>query len=245
MNLHILGSNSFGNCYVLETATEALIIEAGLRMQIVKKALRWQINKVVGAIISHEHNDHAGHVAEMVATGIRVLALQEVFDTHGLTGRMFTKAVEPFKGYKLGNFKLQPVPVAHDVPCVGWIVQHPDMGKLLFITDTVTFGYKVAGLNVVMIEANYADDIVAENIANGTMPEAMRPRLLNSHMEIGQTKAILADNDLSECEQIILIHLSDGNADEARFVREVQEQTGKAVCAANAGMTIDISKNPY
>lgn len=245
MNLHILGSNSFSNCYILESRTEALIIEAGVRMADVKKALRWQMNKVVGCVVTHEHNDHAGHVADMVATGVRVLALQEVFNTHGLAGKPFTKAVEPFKGYRIGGFLLQPVPVQHDVPCVGWIIQHADMGKLLFITDTVTFGYRVDGLNVVMIEANYADDIVAENIANGSMPEAMRPRLLNSHMEIGQTKAILADHDLTDVNAIVLVHLSDGNADEERFIREVQEQTGKTVYAANAGMTIDISKTPY
>lgn len=245
MNLHILGSNSLGNCYILETDTEALILEAGVRMSNVKKALRWQMRKVVGAVITHEHNDHAGHVAEMTASGVTVLALKEVFSSHGLDGKPFTKEIVGGKGYKLGNFKILAVPVKHDVPCLGYVIQHPDMGKLLFITDTVTFDYIVPHLNTVMIEANYADDIVNENIANGDMPEAMRPRLINSHMEIGQTKAILRDNDLSEVGNIILIHLSDGNADEERFVREVREQTGKVVYAANAGMTIDISLKPY
>ncbi len=245
MNLHILGSNSFGNCYVLETATEALILEAGVRMSNVKKALRWQMRKVVGAVITHQHNDHAGYVAEMTASGVMVLALRDVFSSHGLSGKSFTKEIEGGRGYKLGNFKILAVPVKHDVPCLGYIIQHPDMGKLLFITDTVTFDYVVPGLNTVMIEANYADDIVAENIANGDMPEAMLPRLINSHMEIEQTKAILRDNDLSEVVNIILIHLSDGNADEERFAREVREQTGKVVYAANAGMTIDISLKPY
>ena len=245
MNLHILGSNSLGNCYVLETATEALILEAGVRMSNVKKALRWHMRKVVGAVITHQHNDHAGYVAEMAASGGMVLALRDVFRSHGLSGKSFTKEIEGGRGYKLGNFKILALPVKHDVPCLGYIIQHPDMGKLLFITDTVTFDYVVPGLNTVMIEANYADDIVAENITNGDMPEAMRPRLINSHMEIEQTKAILADNDLSEVGNIILIHLSDGNADEQRFVREVHEQTGKIVYAANAGMTIDISLKPY
>lgn len=245
MKLHILGSNSFGNGYVLETATEALAIEVGKSIREVKKALKWRLNKLVGAICTHEHNDHAGHVAEFVASGITVLAPQEVFQTHGLAGKPFTKAVTPSKGYRLGNFKIQPVPVKHDVPCFGYIVQHPDMGKLLFITDTVTFDYIIPRLNVVMIEANYADDIVQRNIESGAMPEAMRPRLINSHMEIGQTKQILSEQDLSQVGSIILIHLSDGNSDEQRFVREVSEQTGKVVYAAQAGMTIDISKEPY
>ena len=54
-----------------------------------------------------------------------------------------------------------------------------------------------------------------------------------------------AENDLSHVDNVVLIHLSDGNADEARFVREVKELTGKAVCAARAGMTLDLSKTPY
>lgn len=245
MKLHILGSNSFGNCYVLETATEALIIEAGVRMANVKKALKWQMRKVVGAVISHEHNDHAGYVREMVASGVLVLALEEVFKSHNLEGKPFTKSIVPNKGYKVGNYKIFSVLVKHDVPCLGYIITHPDMGKLLFLTDTITLDVLVPGLNHILIEANYADDIVERNIASGDMPEAMRPRLLNSHMEIEQTKAILAENDLSQVDNIVLIHLSDGNADEERFVREVREQTGKVVYAANAGMTIDLSKQPY
>lgn len=245
MKLHILGSNSLGNCYILENDTEALIIEAGIRMSQVKKCLKWQIRKVAGAIITHEHNDHSGYVAEMVASGIRVLALEEVFRSHDLQGKAFTLPITPNKGYKVGNFKILAFPVFHDVPCVGYVINHQEMGKLLFITDTVTLDYSIPGLNHIMIEANYADDIVEKRIEAGLMPESMRPRLLNSHMEIEQTKAILSENDLSNVDNIILIHLSDGNSNEERFVKEVRELTGKPVYAAQAGMTIDLSLEPY
>ena len=119
------------------------------------------------------------------------------------------------------------------------------MGKLLFITDTVTLDYSIPGLNHIMIEANYADDIVEKRIEAGLMPISMRPRRLYSHMDISQTKAILAENDLSQVDNIVLIHLSDGNSDEKRFVREIRELTGKPVYAADAGMTIELSKEPY
>lgn len=245
MNLHILGSSSHGNCYILENDTEALIIEAGVKASEVKKALRWRLQKVVGAVVTHRHNDHAGYVPEFVASGIRVLALREVFVSHGLEDKPFTKDIKHGKGYRLGGFKVRAVAVMHDVPCVGYIIQHADIGKLLFVTDTVTFGYRIENLNTVMIEANYADDIIADNISHGRMPEMMRPRLLNSHMELSQTKDVLSENDLSQVGNIILIHLSDGNSDETRFVREVRELTGKPVYAAHKGMDIDISLNPY
>ena len=40
-------------------------------------------------------------------------------------------------------------------------------------------------------------------------------------------KELLKANDLSKVQQIWLLHLSDGNSDEKRFKREIQELTGK------------------
>lgn len=245
MNLHILGSSSHGNCYILETLDETLIIEAGVRMPEVKKALRFNLNKVVGAVISHAHNDHARYAKEMATSGVLVLANEDVLNTHGLSGKPFTKAIYPNKGYKIGGFKIFTIPVTHDVPCLAYVISHPNMGKLLFVTDTITLNTRVNGLNHIMIEANYADDILDDNIASDRVSAVMRPRLLNSHLEFEQTKVILSENDLSQVDNIILLHLSDVNSNEERFVREVREQTGKLVYAANKGMTINLSKIPY
>ena len=59
MVLKVLGSSSQGNCYILENRDEALIIEAGVRFIEVKKALGFDIRKVSGCLITHQHNDHA------------------------------------------------------------------------------------------------------------------------------------------------------------------------------------------
>ena len=47
MKLKCLGSGSSGNCYILENDSEALIIEAGIPFMTVKKALDFNINKIV------------------------------------------------------------------------------------------------------------------------------------------------------------------------------------------------------
>ena len=73
----------------------------------------------------------------------------------------------------------------------------------------------------------------------------MRPRLLKSHMEIETTKGLLSANDLSQTQNIVLIHLSDGNSNERRFIDEVVRLTGKQVFAANKGLAINLSKVPY
>ena len=251
MKLHVLGSNSFGNCYVLEAASGSLIVEAGVRFLEVKKALRFKINGIVGAIISHHHNDHAKYIGELVASGVLVLASEETLAAKQVLGSPFTRVIKPLHGIKAGDFKIVPISLSHSnndgtrCGCLGFVIDHPESGRILFATDTMKLDWVIPGLNHIMIEANYADDILTRNIEDGSVPISMRTRLLKSHMEIGTTKLILQDNDLSDVSNIILIHLSDGNSDEKRFVREVSELTGKCVYAANAGMTLDLSKEPY
>lgn len=245
MRLNVLGSDSNGNCYVLQTDKEALIIEAGVRFPEVKKALKWQLSKVVGAVITHEHNDHAKYVRDFVSNGITVLALSSVFKAKSIDSLSFRKEIEPMHGYIVGGFKVFAIPVCHDVPCVGFIIEHEDMGRMLFVTDTMMLEYRVPGLNHILLEANYAEDILDAKIEAGSVPLSMKPRLIHSHMEIETTKGILRANDLSGVNEIVLIHLSNGNSDERRFVREVQETSGKPVYAAVAGLELNLSINPY
>ena len=245
MRLNVLGSDSNGNCYVLQNDKEALIIEAGVRFSEVKKALKWQLSKVVGAVITHEHNDHAKYARDFVSNGITVLALSSVFKAKGIDSLSFRKEIEPMHGYIVGGFRVFAMPVCHDVPCVGFIIEHEDMGRMLFVTDTMMLEYRVPGLNHILLEANYAEDILDAKIEAGSVPLSMKPRLIHSHMEIETTKGILRANDLSGVNEIVLIHLSNGNSDERRFVREVQETSGKPVYAAVAGLELNLSINPY
>ena len=245
MKLNILGSNSAGNCYVLQSESEALIIEAGIDFRTVKKCLGFNLAKVSGAVITHQHGDHSKYVASFVKNGILTLALEDVFSSHGIFNHPYAKSIQTGKGYKVGNFYIQAFPVRHDVPCVGYLIRHSAFGKLLFITDTVTLDYTFSGLNQIMIEANYADDILDARLESESITLAQRNRVIESHMSIDTAKEILKRNDLSDVDNIILIHLSDGNSNEARFIREVTEQTGKRVFAADKGIEVELSNMPY
>lgn len=246
MELIVLGSNSQGNCYLLVGRDEVLIIEAGIKFSEVKKALNYDISNIVGCLISHEHNDHAGYYMEYLRFGFPVLFPEAVYMHKGYSVMSpFAKVVQPGKGYKVGNFKIIPFEVQHDVPAFGYQVDHPDMGRLVFLTDTFYCEYTFDNVTTWLIEANYADDILDKNIADGRVPPSMRPRLLKSHMELETTKGILQTNDLKHTQNIVLIHLSDGNSDETRFVREIGGLTGKPTIAAKKGVDLWIGKLPY
>lgn len=246
MELKVLGSNSQGNCYLLVGRDEVLIIEAGIKFAEVKKALNYNISNIVGCLVSHEHNDHAGFYMEYLGFGFPVLSPEAVYRHKGYSVMPpFAKIVLHGDCYKVGNFKVIPFEVQHDVPCFGYQVYHPEMGKLLFITDTMMIEYLFPDVEHWLIEANYADDILDKNIADGRMPPSMRPRLLKSHMELETTKGILSANRLSNTQNIVLIHLSDGNSDEKRFVREIAGLTGKPTIAAKKGTELWFGKLPY
>lgn len=245
MKLNILGSNSAGNCYVLQNDSEALIIEAGIDFRNVKKVLNFNLSKVSGAVITHQHGDHAKYVASFVKNGILTLALEDVFSSHDIFENSFAKSIKTGKGYKVGNFFIQAFPVQHDVPCVGYLIRHEEFGKLLFVTDTVAMNYTFDGLTEIMIEANYADDILDRRLEKDAITLVQRNRVIESHMSINTAKEILKRNDLSDVNNIILIHLSDGNSDEKRFIREVVELTGKHVVAADKGTVVELLNTPF
>lgn len=245
MKLKVLGSSSSGNCYILEASDGALIIECGMPLLEVKKALDFKIGRIAGAIVTHQHGDHSKFIAEYLKSAIRVCALKEVFDAHELKQRIFCKEIEPMHGYRIGTFNVFVVPVEHDVPCVGFVIEHAEMGKMLFVTDTMMFEYRIPNLSHMMIEANYSDEILDYNIENGITPASMRPRLLQSHMEIKTTENILLSSNLDTVNDIILIHLSHNNSDAEQFKKRIMQMTGKPVIIAKRGVCVDVSKEPY
>lgn len=239
MVLKVLGSSSQGNCYILENKNEALIIEAGVRFIEVKKALGFDIRKVSGCLITHQHNDHAKYVKAMVESGFPTLALEEVWTAKGVTGSR-AYCIERGKGYRFGRFKVLPFDACHDVPCVGYLIDHPETGRIMFLTDSCMCEYVFPGLNQVMIECNYSDAKLVEAINAGRTLPSQRERLMTSHMELNTCKGFLCANDLTNVANIVLLHLSDNNSDEKNFVSEIERQTGKVVYAAHTGLEIEL-----
>ncbi|MEI3055006.1 MAG: MBL fold metallo-hydrolase [Phocaeicola plebeius] len=241
MVLKVLGSSSQGNCYILENKNEALIIEAGVRFIEVKKALGFDIRKVSGCLITHQHNDHAKYVKAMVESGFPTLALEEVWTAKGVTGSR-AYCIERGKGYRFGRFKVLPFDACHDVPCVGYLIDHPETGRIMFLTDSCMCEYVFPGLNQVMIECNYSDAKLVEAINAGRTLPSQRERLMTSHMELNTCKGFLCANDLTNVANIVLLHLSDNNSDEKNFVSEIERQTGKVVYAAHTGLEIELDR---
>ncbi len=238
MQISIVGTGSKGNCYVIQNDNEALIIECGVRFSEVKKALGFNLKKVVGALVSHCHLDHSKYIADFVSAGIDIYSNPHTFNRNAIGNSHRFNAVSQGKMFKVGNFKVMPFDLKHDVPCLGFLVEHPETGKFCFITDSYYCEYRFKGLQNIIVEANYCETILNQRLANGEEPSFLRDRVLQSHMSLQTCKEFLNANDLKQVVNIVLIHLSDRNSNAKRFEKEVKELTAKRVTVAENGTTI-------
>lgn len=247
MKLTILGSNSNGNGYVIQNQDEALILEAGIDVLEAKKALDFNISKVQGLLITHEHGDHAKYAKKYQQSGF------EIFASNGTLKDLKVKqninnanALLPNKLVNIGNFKVLPFLVKHDVEePFGFLIHHKEMGTLLFMTDTYRIDYQFKDINHILIEANHCKQIIEQRFIKGKIAPIRYKRLINSHLNIQNCVDFLKNNDLSQVNNIVLIHLSNENSNEEMFIKNVQEATGKRVFIADKGLEINLNKTPF
>lgn len=245
MKLKVLGSGSAGNCYLLQNEKETLMLECGLPYKTILRGLKFNLINIVGCLVSHEHKDHSKAVRELINSGI------DVYTSVGTSKKLniddyavnsyrlgFLKSEEQCN---IGNFTVLPFETEHDaVEPLGFLIQHEDMGKLLFITDSYYCRYKFSGLNHIMIECNYSSDILQENIDKGSIHPVLAGRLLKSHFSFENVKEFLKETDLSSVREITLLHLSDGNSNTERFKEEIERLTGVPTRVADRDLYIEL-----
>ena len=141
----------------------------------------------------------------------------------------------------IGGFKVQCLKVPHNALCYSFIIKCPSGEKILFATDLSKFNYKVSGCDVIMMEANYDEDIIYEALARG---EVVRSQSEN-HLEIKDCLEAVERCVDTNTQLIILLHLSDGYSDEKRFQKMVHKATGKRVGVARAGKVYEINESDF
>ena len=240
MELKVLGSGSSGNCYLLQNENETLIIECGLRYKDILKGLNFNLNNVVGCLISHEHKDHSKAANDLINNGIDIylsegtIAGIEFTDINN--GYRINKLISE-KTIKIGNFIILPFETEHDAnEPLGFLIYHNDIGKLLFITDSYYCKYKFSDIDHVMIECNYSLEILKEK----QLPQTLKSRIIKSHFELDNVKNFLKATDLNDTKEILLIHLSDGNSNSEQFKTEIERLTGKPTYIADKSLEINL-----
>lgn len=223
MEIKPIASSSKGNAYLISDFQTTVLIECGIPLKELKRKTNFIVPSVIDAcLVSHVHQDHSKSLKDLLNAGVRCYALKEVFEAKEINNHHRAKRIKHLKQIDIGTFKIIPLEMNHDVPCVGFLIYSVVTNeKLLFATDTYMIKYAFHGLDYIMIEANYDIELVEE--------DAQRKRLIQSHMSIDTTIQYLKSIDLSNVKKIYLIHLSSRHSDEVDFKKRVQAATGMIV----------------
>ncbi|MCK8826381.1 MBL fold metallo-hydrolase [Natroniella acetigena] len=225
-------SGSTGNCYWVSDGVTPVLIECGISIQDIKKKSGFRLSEVQGCLISHEHGDHIKSAVDVAGSGIDVYMSEGTFNNYSFGSHRF-QIGNAGETINLGSWIIKTFEVEHDAEePLGFYLASRTGEKLVYITDSYYSKFMFQRLTHVMIECNYALDILNENIKSGRVHPAQKKRLLRSHFSLENVKDFLQANDLSEVKEIWLLHLSSRNSDEERFKREIQELTGKPVYIA-------------
>lgn len=242
MQLIVINSNSSGNAYAIDSGKEILLLEAGCKMADMKRAIDYRLADVVGCVVTHEHGDHAKYATEYAKFGVQVYGPKDIESKKSFPFGKFSHLLAE-RTKKIGGFLVVPFENYHDVPIYGYLIRHEDCGTILFSTDSYKLGMTLRGISHFLIEANYSDELLKQNVWNGSINKAQADRIMLSHMSLEYCIDYLKDCEAQKsAKTITLCHLSERNSDPVMFRNVVQGALGIPCNIATKGLTVELSK---
>ena len=231
-----LGSGSSGNCYYLQTADDALLIDAGVGLRTLKKHLHnygLRLDSVKHILITHDHADHVKSVGIISSEyNVPVYAINEVhngiYRNYCVPRKIPADNVRHIsKGEKirLGDFIVTPFAVPHDSSGnVGYRIEAEGVTFCL-MTDvghvTEEMQDYIAEANYLVIEANY--DV--EMLKNGPYPQHLKVRIdgPTGHLSNVACGEAIANYATTCLKRVWLCHLSEENNHPVLALKTVEQ----------------------
>lgn len=228
-----LASGSSGNVYRVSDGEATLLIECGLPIKALRRAMDFGLSELDGCLVSHEHGDHAKAVPDLLKAGVDVWASAGTLDALGVLSHHRANVLTVGERAWVGSWLVTPFAAEHDAAePLGFVVDSYASGhrgdRLFFSGDTNFIRPQIADMSVVAVECNNTWEAVRGSEA----PGSLKARIVETHMSLETVKGFLAANDLRRVREIWLLHLSDDHSDAEQFRREVMELCGKEVRVA-------------
>ncbi len=248
MNLHVIGTGSSGNAYLLDAGQSSILLDAGFPIKkIIRSVPDWQ--KLAGCLVTHEHGDHAQSAEAIARLGVPTISSAGTWEALNPGWRLTQlNAIQTLIPIRLGAFTVLAFDTQHDAAQpYGYVIRYEPTGEtVLYATDTYYLSRTFPGITYWIVECNYIDELMDEQYDSGELTEALRKRLKKSHMSLRRLVTALRANDLSRTRAIVLVHLSDERSNERIMVKAVKGVTGiEEVVAADAGMDISLTLAPF
>lgn len=218
------GSGSSGNSYLLYTDKDGILIDAGIGVRSLKKALRdygIPITRIGNILITHDHADHVKSVGSLSREfDIPVYSTKEVHEgifknycvVKKIEGRN-AHCLRKSETKQIGEFSVTPFNVPHDsTDCVGYFIQSEAV-SFCIVTDVgeITDEIKtyISRANYLVIEANHDEEMLKD----GPYPEHLKRRIMGiqGHLSNKKCGEALVENSTEKLKMVWLCHLSEEN----------------------------------
>lgn len=232
-----IGSGSSGNCYFLSTGSDGLLIDAGVGIRTLKKALAEHNIKIQEDInhilVTHDHADHIKTVGAISSEYSKpVYAIREVhrgidrnYCVHKKVPAGNAHIIEPNVCFKIGEFTVTPFNVPHDsAGNVGYCIEAGGVTFCL-MTDvgevTTEMQEYIGKANYLVLEANYDEDM----LSSGPYPQHLKVRIASNtgHLSNRNCGEALANFATQELRQAWLCHLSEENNHPVLAIKTVEQ----------------------
>ena len=211
MRLTCLNSGSDGNGYLLECQGEILILECGVPLMEVKKALNFDLSRLVGCYISHGHADHSKYRRDYELLGVDIIT---PYDTDKIR-----------LNAKCGGFDIQAFRLPHGEGfSYGALIRHLSGETLLFMTDYefCTYLFKACRVNHYLVECNYQAiylDLDAPNKSHKVL----------GHSSLDTCNKFLLANKNGYMRNVVLVHLGKDSTNPKECVETIKRSLGEYV----------------
>lgn len=210
----VLASGSSGNCIHVESATTAILVDAGLSARETLRRMEKACldpAKLRAICVSHEHTDHTTGIAnlhkkqrlQLYANSDTARAVRGGAD---LEWNLFSDG-SPFA---IGDIEVLPFPLPHDAYAPVGFVLSCGGARVGIATDlgmpTQLARERLRGCQVVVLEANHDESLVHSSLR----PWSLKQRILGrqGHLSNETAAALLADIAGDTLQQVFLAHLS-------------------------------------
>lgn len=204
MKLNVLGSGSDGNTYLVNCDGDVLILDCGISLKETKIALDFDLSRIAGCFISHEHGDHSKYRKEYEGLGVPMLT---PYDTD--VSRM---------GVRMGNYHIQAFKTPHgDIDSYGALIRHKNGETILYLTDTsyCRYSFKNCNINHFLVEVNYQEKYVDMDAPNFK-------HKIGGHCSLETCKGIIQTNLTPSMKSVIAIHLGFGSTNPTEIIGEIK-----------------------
>ena len=180
--------------------------------------------------------DHSKSLNDFKSMGIPILAPYLCDSRKSMNIGEFT--VKPFDLTTIDGSWTHTNADGTACPIYGFLITHKEMGRMLYITDCEVIKWRFKDIDHILLGVNYDKDMV--DWSN----QAKNNHVFRGHLEIGTACDFVKANYSDRLQNVIMCHLSSGNADSDSFIEKMK----KVACLANvdvavAGKSWDL-KNP-